>query len=477
MINCVCQQENKPSVRLSARLSSVFLCSFLCLPLCSAFLAAPVHAQDLTIKAPPQSGPITIWNATIHTVSGKTIEKGFISFDKGLIREIGEGNPHVPGASTEAGNGFIDAKGKHVYPGLIGADTNLGLQEIGTVRSADDTRETADIAPEVRAAVAVNPDSTLIPVARSNGILTAGVFPRGGRIAGRVSVMRMDGWTWEQMAVKADAGLAVSWPQTRTFNFPGMEQSDTEQTDAIRRGYAAVDDAFKAAAAYAAAHDADPSLPKDLRWEAMRGVFPHVSKSAAPDTAEGQFPVFISAQDVDQITAAVTWALDRKLKPVIVGGRDAVLCAELLKRHDVPVIVMGILTMPRRGDSAYDEAYTLPARLAAKGVRFCIDTADEPAHERNLPNHAAMAAAYGLDPQAALKAITLWPAQILGVSDKLGSLDTGKSATLIITDGDILEVSSHVEKAYIDGRMIDLSNKQTKLAEKYREKYRQQQKK
>ncbi len=434
-------------------------------------ITATAHAQDLTVKAPPQSTPILITGATVHTVSGETIKDGFVFFDGGVIKAVGKTADAPAGGSRER----IDAKGKHIYPGLIGADTILGMQEIGTVRSADDTRETADIAPEVRAAVAVNPDSTLIPVARSNGVLTAGVFPRGGRIAGRVSVMRMDGWTWEQMAVKADAGLAVSWPQARTFNFPGLEQSDTEQADAMRRGYSAVDDTFKTAAAYVAAHDADPNLPKDLRWEAMRGVFVHASKSAAAQPEE-QLPVFISAQDVDQITAAVTWALDRKLKPVIVGGRDATMCAELLKRHDVPVIVMGILTMPRRADSAYDEAYTLPARLAAAGVRFCIDTADEPAHERNLPNHAAMAAAYGLAADDAVKAITLWPAQILGVSDKLGSLDTGKSATLIVTDGDLLEVSSHVEKAYIDGRMIDLSNKQTKLAEKYREKYRQQKK-
>jgi hypothetical protein len=314
-------------------------------------------------------------------------------------------------------------------------------------------------------------------VARSNGILTVVVFPRGGRIAGRVSVMRLDGWTWEQMAVKADAGLTISWPQARAFNFPGFEQSDTEQADAMRRGQSVVDDAFKTAAAYAAAHDADASLPKDLRWEAMRSIFPKAGTSPGGGDAGEQLPVFISAQDLDQITGAVTWALDKKLKPVIVGGRDAPLCADLLKRHDVPVILLGTLTTPRRADAPYDDAYTLPARVAAAGIRFCLDSGEEPAHERNLPNHAAMAVAYGLDADTAIKAITLWPAQILGVANQLGSLDAGKAATLIISSGDILEVSSNVEKAWIDGRAIDLSNKQTKLAEKYREKYRQQQKK
>lgn len=427
--------------------------------------ASAASAQDLTHKAPPQTAPITLYNATIHTVSGPTIAKGFIVFDKGIIKEVGEGNPHIPANDPS----FIDVQGKHIYPGMVASSTLLGLTEIVTVRPADDSREAADISPEVHAAVAVNPDSTLIPVARTNGILTAAVSPRGGRIPGRVSVMRMDGWTWEEMAVRADAGLAISWPQSRTFSFPGMENTDSEQAEVMRRGYAAVDDAFKAAAAYAAAHEADPTLPKDLRWEGMKGVLPKPSGAAGE-----QLPVFISAQDADQITAAVTWAIEKKLRPVIVGGRDSHLCTELLKRHDVPVIIVGILATPRRADSPYDDAYTLPARLAAAGVRFCIESDDEPAHQRNLPYHAAMAAVHGLDHEAAVKSVTLWPAQILGVGDTLGSLEAGKAATLMVTTGNILEITTNVERAYIDGRQIDLSNKQTKLADKYREKYRQQ---
>lgn len=435
--------------------------------LSAATIVAPAMAQDLGIKAPPQAKPILITGGTVHTVSGDSIPNGFVLFDKGIIKAVGSGQPPAEARSAEG----VDAKGKHVYPGLIAAETQLGLAEMAAVRASNDYREVGSITPEVWAAVAVNPDSTLIPVTRSNGILIAGVYPEGGRIPGRLSVMRMDGWTWEDMALKADAGLAVSWPNVRPFSAWWMDRSDADQADEIRRSLSDIDDTFKTAQVYTAARDADPSLPIDLRWEAMRGILP--KNAASGEKAPEQLPVFISAQDIDQITSAVTWGLEKNLKMVIVGGRDSHMCADLLKRHDIPVIITGTHTFPKRADSPYDDAFTLPARLHAAGVRFCIASADRTAHERNLPYNAATAVAYGLDPAAAIRSITLWPAQILGVSDRVGSLETGKAATLIITTGNPLEITTQVEAAYIDGRKIDLSNKQTALAEKYREKYRQ----
>jgi hypothetical protein len=256
----------------------------------------------------------------------------------------------------------------------------------------------------------------------------------------------------------------------RPITAPWMETPETDQQDASRKALAALDEAFKTAAAYDAAKSADPSAPTDLRWEAMRRLFEH---GELPADSPEQLPVFIAAADSEQITAAVTWALERKLRPVIVGGRDAEQCAALLKRHDIPVIITGTHAFPRRADSPYDDAYTLPARLAAAGVRFCIASADRTAHERNLPYNAGLAIAYGLDPDAALKSVTLWPAQILGVEKDLGSLEVGKSATLFLASGDPLDVTTTITGAYIDGREIDLSNKQTKLADKYREKYKQ----
>jgi imidazolonepropionase-like amidohydrolase len=443
--------------------------------LLSLLLAAAASAQDLAPKAPPQAKPILIINATIHPVTSTTLQSGWILFDRGVIQGIGMGPPamKVSGAET------IDAKGKHVYPGLFAANTQLGLAEIGAVRASNDFTETGEVTPEVRAASAINPDSTLIPVTRSNGVLTAAVFPEGGRIPGQVSVIRLDGWTWEDMAVKADAGVAVEWPNMRPVVATWMERSEQEQADDIRKSVAVIDDAFKNAKSYLAARGADPSQPIDLRWEALRGVFPAASADSSHPTSNiqhptsTQLPVFVLAQDVDQITAAVTWSLQNGLKLVLVGGRDAPMVADLLKRHDIPVIITGTHAFPKRSDSPYDDAYTLPARLNAAGIKFAIASADRTAHERNLPYNAAMAVAYGLDRDAALKSVTLWPAEIFGLSRQLGSIETTRSATLIITDGDPLEVTTHIERAFIDGREIDLSNKQTRLAEKYREKYRQ----
>lgn len=432
--------------------------------------AGSALAQDLAPKAAPQAQPIAIVNARIHPVAGPEIT-GAILFDKGVITQIVEGK-----LEPAAGTKVIDAKGQHVYPGLIAANTQLGLTEFGLVRATNDINETGDTTPEARAASSVNPDSNLLPVTRTNGVLIAAVFPEGGRISGQVGVMRMDGWTWEQMAITTSAGLAVEWPSMRPFQAPWMERSDEDQQRDIRRALASIDETFKSARAYFDARAADPARLVDTRYEAMRGVF----------AKDAPTPVFVSAGDVDQITAAVTWSLERGVKLVIVGGRDAHLCADLLKKHDVPVIITGTHSFPKRSDSPYDDAFTLPKRLADAGVRFCIASADRTAHERNLPYNASTAVAYGLDRASAIKSLTLWPAQILGIDAALpagpgrsapsagyGSLEVGKSATLIVTSGDVLEITSNPVMAFIDGRTIDLSNKQSALAQKYREKYRQ----
>jgi imidazolonepropionase-like amidohydrolase len=245
-----------------------------------------------------------------------------------------------------------------------------------------------------------------------------------------------------------------------------MQRSESEQMADIRRSLERIDEVFDTAAAYAAAKAADPDHPTDLRWEAMRAVF--------PSAGDAQKPLFITAQDIDQINAAVAWAAGRKLKAVIVGGRDAPLAADLLKKNNVPVIVTGTHVFPKRVDSAYDDGYTLPKRLEELGVLWCMGTSDDTAHERNLPYNAAMAVCFGLPHDAGVRGVTLNTAKILGVGDRLGSLEKGKQATLIITSGSPLEVTTTIERAFVQGRDIDLSNKQTKLAEKYRQKYRQQ---
>jgi imidazolonepropionase-like amidohydrolase len=416
-------------------------------------------AQDLTPRATAPSAPVVIVGATIHPVSGPPIEGGAIAFHEGRITAVGRVTP-------ESGWTVVDARGKHVYPGMIGAVTQLGLSEIGSVRASRDFAETGEITPEVRAAVAVNPDSTLLPVTRQNGVLSVGVFPSGGVIPGRVSVLQLEGWTHEQMAVGTDVGLVLNWPGARgRRRFAAAERTEEEQSREATAAVGRIDEFFKAAAAYVRAKAADPSIPTDIRLEAMRAVIPCSSSKA-------ERPVFINAQEYDQILGALGFAARHEIKAVIVGGRDAPLLADVLKARDVGVIVTGTFRLPRRSDSPYDEAYSLPAKLEASGVKWCLASGDETPHERNLPYAAALASAHGLSREAALRSVTLSAAELLRVDRELGSLDAGKRATMIVTDGDPLEVTTKVERAFIEGREIDLSSKQTKLAEKYRAKYR-----
>lgn len=422
-------------------------------------VGASALAQDLGVKAPPQSRPIAITKATIHPVSGPAIESGHVLFDKGKIVSVGPGDGVLP-----LGTLVIEAKGKHVYPGLFGAYSQMGLSEIGSIRATEDHRETGDITPEVRAAVAVNPDSTLIPVTRANGILLEGVFPTGGLIPGRVSVMQMEGWTYEDMTVDADAGLVVGFPPTRQGQniFGRADEGGQRRLD---EAFENLEELFERGRAYRAARAKDSGLPLDARLEGVLGVL--------PEAGEKQNPVYLMANDMEQIEAGVRWAIEWKLRPIIVGGRDAHLVTGLLKAHDVPVIIISTHRFPKRTDSPYNESYTQPAMLEAAGVKWALASGEETPHERNLPYHAAQAVAHGLDHEAAVRGVTLSPAEILGVADRVGSLEVGKDATLIVTDGDPLEVRTKTEMAYVEGKTLDLSNKQSALYKKYLEKYRQ----
>lgn len=424
---------------------------------------APAGAQDLVHKAAPQDHAIFITGATVHTVSGDPIENGVVAFNEGVITLIGDASV-MSRVSLDADAEVIDARGMHVWPGLIGSATYLGLTEIGAVRATHDYDEVGDMTPEVRAYISVNPDSTLIPVARSAGVLVVNVMPRGGRIPGRASVVRLDGWTNDDMAVLPDAGLVINWPSMRPSDSRFSSTPEAEQRKAIQENLDKLDDAFGAATAYAEARRAGRSQPIDLALEALATTLPG---------ADDQRPVFINANDLDQITSAIAWAARRGLAPVIVGGRDAPLCAELLVANDVPVIVTGTHRFPKRADSPYDDAYTLPARLQAAGVRWCLASGEEAQDERRLANNAGMAAAHGLDLAQAVRGVTLSAAEILGLGETLGSIERGKSATLIVTDGHVLESTTVVTHAFIDGRTIDLGDKQKALRDKYRDKYRQ----
>lgn len=434
---------------------------------CAASFATPVVAQDLVVTRAHESGPIVINGATIHTITGDVIPNGTLVMEDGvIIAVLPEGQ--AIGFATEPRT--IEAAGLHVYPGLISPDTRLGLTEIGAVRATHDYAETVAISPEVVAATAVNPDSTLLPVTRSNGVLTAAVLPGDsvsifgnnpqGLIPGTASVIRLDGWTTQDLTIEARAGLVVNVPVLRTREGSWMNRTGGDQQAAIDRATRMIDDFFAQAATYAASEKHETV---DLRFEAARIVLP---------TAGHQKPVFFRATDHDQIVWALHTAERHGLRAVIVGGRDAYLSADLIKKLDAAVILDTSLTMPKRDDSPIDINFTAPARLLKEGVLFCLATGDRDANERNLPFSAALAVAYGLKPDAALRAVTFDAAQILGI-ENLGAIENGFAATLLITDGNPLQAATKIHHAFIDGREIDLSNKQTELRDKYREKYRQ----
>ncbi|MBX3463249.1 MAG: amidohydrolase family protein [Planctomycetes bacterium] len=430
-------------------------------------LSGLLPAQDLLAKAPPQSQPVLLRNAVLHTIDGGVVLGGSLWFEAGEIKQVlpaGSAPSLPPGREPLV----LDLGGKHVFPGLVSACTTLGLVEIGAVRPTNDLDEVGDLTPEAIAAVALNPDTTAIPVARSNGVLTAAVFPSGGLLPGRASVIRLDGWTNADLTVRAGAGPVVAWPSDaagRRGRRPPDRGAETGEDERGERGAKKarqrIDDAFAAARAWLDARTADPEVPLDVRHEALI------------DALRGEVPVFLLADDLEQIESAVRWASSRQLRAVVVGGRDAAQCADLLRERRVPVILQGVHRLPRRDDSAYDEPFTLPARLAALGVSFCIATGSDFSNDRNLPYHAATAAAFGLDRNRALAAITRDAAEILGVGDRLGSLAAGKEATLFVATGHPFELTTQIELAFVQGRQVDLRNKQTELARKYRERYRQ----
>ncbi|MDW8263625.1 MAG: amidohydrolase family protein [Phycisphaerales bacterium] len=420
-------------------------------------LALPAAGSD-EIPGAPQTVPIAIVDADIFPVSSPPIPGGTIVFDKGRITGVGRQVPIPAGARR------IDGRGKRVYPGLFDSISDLGLVEINLVRQTVDLRETGSINPNVRAERAINPDSEHISVTRSNGVLLSLVAPEGGLISGSSAIIQLDGWTWEDLTLRAPAAIHLNWPNMRPqqrrywmTESPGAQnRARDEQLELIRK-------TFRDARAYQAARQQDESVPFDSRWDAMVPVL------------EGRIPLVVHANDLLQIQSAVAFARREKLRIVIAGGYDAVECAELLRESGIPVILTGVHRLPQRRGEPYDAAYTLPRRLHEAQVKFAIAGLDRfNGNYRNLPYNAATAVAFGLDPAEALAAITLRPAEIFGVADRVGSLEVGKDATLFIADGDILEIPTRVEMAFVQGRELDLNDKQKRLYAKYAEKYRRQ---
>jgi imidazolonepropionase-like amidohydrolase len=346
-----------------------------------------------------------------------------------------------------AGIRVVDIAGRHVYPGLFDASTNLGLSEVGSLPETIDETEHGEINPQVRALAAFNTSSRSIPLARASGLLIALSAPSGSLLPGRSTLVRLDGETAADMAVLAEAAVHLEWPSMRAEAEWLADRTVAEQMAENSRRLATLTTAFEQAETYARARrSAGSRHPFDPRWEALLPAL------------EGRQPVIVYADDLAEIRASAAWCETRGLRMVLLGGYDAPRCAAVLRRREIPVIVAGTHRVPRRRSAPYDEPYTVPARLHAAGVKFCLSTSESlgAARMRNLAATAATAVAYGLEAAAALRAITLSPAEILGVSDRLGSLAVGKEATLFVADGDPLRPETQVVAAYVQGRAVEL---------------------
>jgi imidazolonepropionase-like amidohydrolase len=425
------------------------------------YFAASVATAAPNVPPAKQEAAILVTGATIHTISGATIDNGRMLFSNGRIDAIGG-----PAAAIDTPDLVLDLGGLHVYPGLIDANTALGLVEIAAVRATLDVAEPGPVNPNVRAERAVNPDSELLPVARANGVLTALSVPKRGSdglIVGTSAVIQLDGWTSEDMTVKAPVGMHVFWPTMRVPD----EVSDARRAELLEQRNArleTLESSLEAALAYRAARTADAATAIDMRWEAMRPVL------------AGELPLFVHADELMQLRHALDLAARFDLRLVIVGGADAWRIADELAARSVPVIVAGVNRPPLRRWEDYSTPFENPARLVAAGVEVAIagdGSAFAAANVRNLPYEAAKAVAFGLTRDDALASVTLVPAQILGIDDRLGSLDVGKDATFIVSDGDPLDTTTEVLQAFVKGRAIDLSSRHTTLYAKYRERLRQ----
>ncbi len=403
---------------------------------------APITTYHFSPYAPAQ--PAAIIGATVHTMEGKTISDGVVVFAQGRITAVGGADTPIP-----AGAERIDASGKHLWPGIIHTNTVLGIHQIDSVAGSVDTIETGDVNADADVSLAVNATSSHFPVARSGGITHAVVVPSGGMVAGTTAVLRTDGWTWEEMAAVRNQSLVVRWPDAIPARYaalmgPPKSLADhkKESDELIKK----LDDLLDAAEAY--------GLAINNAKQGGRPVDYDPQLDALQPVINGERPVWVSAGEKHAIEAAVEWATSRNLHIVITGAKDAYLVTDLLARHEVPVILSAFPNEPPRADDPYDVLYSLPAKLEAAGVQFAIASGTRPggsSNARHLTLFAGMAAGYGLDKEAAYRSVTLYPAQILGLGDVLGSIKENKSASFVLTDGDLLEPGTTIEQVWIDG--------------------------
>ena len=414
-------------------------------------------AQETISPAPAQKETIALTNATIHVGNGQVIQNGTVVFKNGKITEVGAN------AST-AGAKVIDCKGKHIYPGLILSATQIGLVEVPSVRATADGSEIGEMNPSIRSLVAYNTDSKVINTLRYNGILLGNIVPDGGLISGSSSVVQFDAWNWEDAAYRSDGAIHFRMPsllQRRGGrggfgNFGGGQQ----KVDPVKRGLEQIENVkifFREAKAYMAEAN---HASVNLKFEAVRGLFEKKQK------------LFIHCNIVKEMLLAIDFSKEFGFDVVLVGAVDSWQIADLLRQNNIAVVLNQLHNLPVMIDDDIDQPFKTPSMLQKAGVLFSITDDDENTRSRNLAFNAGTAAAYGLTKEEALSAITLNAARILGIADRTGSIEAGKDANIVVSEGDLLDMRTNIiDHAYIQGRDVDLHNKQTQLAEKYENKY------
>lgn len=421
------------------------------------FLAGNSFAQQT--PAAPQDQPVSIVGATAHIGNGEVIENSLIVFQNGKITTVTDADSSkkpFPGR-------LIDATGKHVYPGFIAPNSTLGLVEIDAVVQSDDEDELGEMLPHVRSLIAYNAESKVVESMRPNGVLIGQITPRGGRISGTSSIVQFDAWNWEDAVLKEDDGLHINWPNSvRRGRWWEGEDPGIKANDKYEAELTELTDFFKNARAYLAG----PRSQKNLPFEAMEAVF------------NGEKKIYFHADGEKELIDIINFKKKHDLNNVVlVGAYSAYKIAEQLKQNDIPVLVGRVHNTPNQEDQDYDLPYKMAKLLNDKGVLVGLESSGdmERMTSRNLPFYAGTVVAFGADKEEALKMITSNTAKILGVDDRMGTLEAGKDATLFISEGDALDMRTNkLSKAFIQGRDISLESHQTELAKRYNEKYEQQ---
>tara|TARA_R110002049_G_scaffold13550_20_gene59072 strand:- start:1937 stop:3226 length:1290 start_codon:yes stop_codon:yes gene_type:complete len=417
------------------------------LALCFGFTGL---AQQTPAKA--QNGAITIKGATAHIGNGEVIENSVIVFEDGKITAIG-------GANTTTKGREINATGKHLYPGIIAPAKPLGLVEVNAVRASDDQDEIGEFIPHVRSLIAYNAESKVVESMRPNGVLLGQIAPQGGRISGTSSIVQFDAWNWEDAAIKVDDGVHLNWPRSFRRGRWWMGEPRGYQPN---KDYNKEIDELKSFFANSVAYGKGSTTSKNESFMAMQGLF------------DGSKKLYIYAEGEKEIIDAVTLAKENGVKSmVLVGGYDAHKVIPFLKQHNIPVLVQHTHNLPGSADDDYDLPYKLPKLLVDGGLLVAIENSGTSNFQaRNLPFYAGQVAGQGLDKEVALQLITGNTAKILGIDNAYGTLETGKSATLFISEGDALDMRTNkLTNAFIDGREISLETHQTELWQRYSEKY------